>query len=276
MLPAATQTAARADTHADDTLRHWQDTLARFLLHRATDDSELDRLLQKAPRNEAAKRVYRNNVMHSLTEALGEQFPAAQRLLGEGFFTGLAREFVLDYPPNEPALTFYGREFPRFVGAHARCRSLPWLADLTRLEYHCQLGRYAADEPELDLSELAAIAPQRLPGLRLRPLQSVHLMRSRWPVHKFREQALKADPQRVEAGAGEAFYVLVYRRRMRVRVLELAKLPFALLQSLAQGQSIGAAWQPLAAADNLPPRELTAVLGYLAGLRLFTTYTLEE
>ena len=287
----ATITAIRPSPAARDdvaALRHWQQTLADFLLHRDardnakadakvdSDAAALNRLLRPSARNEAAKRIYRNNVLHSLTEALADQFPAACRMVGERFFNGLAREFVLAYPPRDPALTFYGREFADFVGANKHCQSLPWLSDLARLEYLCQLSRFAADEPDLDTAALGATDPQRLLEARLKTLQSVYLLRSPWPVHRFREEALKDDPQRVESESAGDFCLLVYRRRMRERVVEMQSTPFILLQSLREGLSIGEAWGRVPGADSLPPQRLTEALAYLLGMALFTTFVLED
>ena len=59
--------------------------------------------------------VYRNNVVISLIEALQANFPAIRRLVGEEFFHGMAREFIIREPPSSPILLEYGAGFPDFV-----------------------------------------------------------------------------------------------------------------------------------------------------------------
>jgi len=73
--------------------------------------------------------VYRNNVAIGLIEALEARFPVVRRLVGEEFFTAMARVFVQAHPPRSPLLMIYGDSFPQFIagfgpaarsGAHTR------------------------------------------------------------------------------------------------------------------------------------------------------------
>ena len=54
--------------------------------------------------------VYRNNVVVSLVEALRSGFPALIPLVGEEFFTALAREYAANHPPTSPVMLFYGAD----------------------------------------------------------------------------------------------------------------------------------------------------------------------
>lgn len=128
--------------------------------------------------------VYRNNVLHSLTDALASTFPVTQALVGEAFFRAMAQVYVRANPPRSPILAFYGQGFADFVAGFAPAASLPYLSDVARLEMARVEVFHAADEPGLTPQRLA----QAVTGhhgstatlLQLTP--AVQLLRSRYPV----------------------------------------------------------------------------------------------
>lgn len=79
--------------------------------------------------------VYRNNVMVSLLDALETTFSVTAQLTGTDFFRAMARLYVLQSPPTTPVLAWYGETFPDFVAGFEPAASLPYLADVARLEF---------------------------------------------------------------------------------------------------------------------------------------------
>ena len=55
-------------------------------------------------------------------QGAARRFPAVERLVGEEFFAGMAREFVMAHPPRSPLLLTYGDEFPDFIAAFEPAR----------------------------------------------------------------------------------------------------------------------------------------------------------
>ena len=109
--------------------------------------------------------VYRNNVTVSLIDALASIYPAVQRLTGAEFFRAMARFHVRETPPNSPLLFDYGCDFPAFIERYEHAQSLPWLADVARIERAWLDAYHAADSAPLLPSALATIAPDRLASL---------------------------------------------------------------------------------------------------------------
>src|SRR5262245_21141379 len=101
--------------------------------------------------------VYRNNVATGLARALAARFPETEKVVGEEFFTAMARDYVLGHPPSSPVLLQYGRGFADFVSGFAPAASVPYLADIVRLE-DAQVNAYhAADIAPVDPQVLARI-----------------------------------------------------------------------------------------------------------------------
>jgi len=89
--------------------------------------------------------VYRNNVAVSLAEALATGFPVIEKLVGAEFFRAMARVFSRAHPPASPVLMLWGEAFPGFLEHFPPVASLPYLADVARLEYALREAYHAAD-----------------------------------------------------------------------------------------------------------------------------------
>lgn len=117
--------------------------------------------------------IYRNNVVASLIQALADTFPVCRELVGADFFHAMAHAYVARRLPRSPVLARYGGAFAAFVAAHAPAASVPYLADMARLEYLRVRAYYAADAVALDAAAAGArIAALRKPAsarLRLHP-----------------------------------------------------------------------------------------------------------
>ncbi|MHC2276485.1 hypothetical protein ACVME8_003096 [Bradyrhizobium diazoefficiens] len=109
--------------------------------------------------------VYRNNVTVSLIDVLTSIYPAVQRLTGADFFRAMARFHVRETPPTSPLLFDYGRDFPAFIEGYQHAQSLPWLADVARIERAWLDAYHAADSTPLLPSALATIPQDRLASL---------------------------------------------------------------------------------------------------------------
>ncbi|MGE0500102.1 MAG: DUF2063 domain-containing protein [Rhizobiaceae bacterium] len=101
--------------------------------------------------------VYRNNVHVGLTGSLAKRFPASARLVGEDFFAGMARVFAGVSKPRSPLLFEYGDDFPDFIAGFTPAASVPYLADVARIEVAWSNAYHAPDLPALDLAGLAAV-----------------------------------------------------------------------------------------------------------------------
>ena len=126
--------------------------------------------------------VYRNNVFASLIEALKDSFPVIEKLLGEDYFRGLAREFITASPPSSPVLLEYGQGFAGFLENFPPLQEMIWLADVARLEMAWLEAYHAADARPLSSDALAGIASKKLAQTRLILHPSARLICSPWPI----------------------------------------------------------------------------------------------
>jgi hypothetical protein len=123
--------------------------------------------------------VYRNNILVSLKDALATGFPATAALVGPDFFSALSDIYIRGNPPRSPILALFGENLAEFIAGFPPAQSLPYLADVARLEYALRFSYHAKNAP--------AIAPERLQDPRLfsakvRLAPAVQLVSSSYPV----------------------------------------------------------------------------------------------
>jgi hypothetical protein len=195
--------------------------------------------------------VYRNNHFASLVAALKDSFPVCRALVGEDFFREMARCFAAAQPPRSPVLTEYARLLPAFIDTFSPAASVPYLADVARLEQLRIEAWHAADAQPLARGELEAALsrPDLLPEVRLRLHPSLALLRSRYAV--FDLWAAHQGELPVETVVvARAQNVLVLRPRDAVEVVRVDDATAAFVHALARALALGAATQAAFEADG--------------------------
>ena len=119
--------------------------------------------------------VYRNNVTVGLVRALEANFPAVRTLLGDVYFSGLAKEFVRLQPPEDPRMFLYGTGLPDFLSACEDLADYPYLADVARIEILMRESHHARDCAVLEAARLASFAPEDLGHLTFIPHPATRL-----------------------------------------------------------------------------------------------------
>ncbi|MVS97426.1 DNA-binding domain-containing protein [Devosia marina] len=179
--------------------------------------------------------VYRNNVHVGLVGVLAAKFPVCAQLVGEEFFTAMARIYVADRKPTSPIMMHYGAEFPAFISDFVGARSVPYLSDMAALEQAWSVAYNAADAGPVTLAEIAAIDLDNLPDLTLTPHPASGLLRSDYPTGSI-WAAHQAPGVKVRSGA-EA--ILVTRPAMDVKVTVIPTADAAFAQDLLRGAAVG-------------------------------------
>jgi hypothetical protein len=212
----------------------------------------------------ARLQIYRNHYRITLVDSLAATFAVVQRLLGEDCFSAIARVFVDQRPPSQPCLFEYGEDFPSFLGEHEVLARLPYVADVARLEWALNEAFHAPDgvggEPclqDVPVSQLLA----NLPGDRLLTMSfvlhpSCRLVSSEYPIDRIwraNQDDARGD-EVIDLAAGDVRLV-VFRNAAEVGWQLLSAAGFCLLQSLAEGSSLGEALVragATASGENLP------------------------
>jgi hypothetical protein len=211
--------------------------------------------------------VYRNNVTVSLINALAAVFPATMRITGVDFFRAMARFHVRANPPTSPLLFEYGCDFPEFIERYEHARSMPWLADVARIERAWLDAYHAADGEPLAPQVLASIPPERLTGAVLTAHPATRIVCSRFPaVTIFAANRNNGPVGRIAATEPED--ALATRPGLEVIVRRLPPGGAIFLKRLVAGEPLGAA--AAAALADSPAFDLSANIAGMLEAGAFT------
>jgi hypothetical protein len=183
--------------------------------------------------------VYRNNVHVSLVGAIEARFPVARRLVGAEFFTAMARVYVGASKPTSPILMHYGDDFGDFIAGFPPAASVPYLADVARLEAKWTDAYNAANAAPLGLAALAEIAPDQLGQAVLRRHPAAALLTSRYAIGSIWSAHQHEEVRPVDAARPEAVLIVRPVADVGLHVLPQSDLAFA--RALLAGTPIGEA-----------------------------------
>lgn len=244
----------------------WRDTQSAFA--KALRDPVRDVPDAVGPRKQgvpsARFNVYRNNTAFSLTEAMADSYPVISALVGDEFFKAMAGQYVQSNTPKSPVLLHYGETFAEFLETFEPAESLPFLADVARVEWAFVQAYHAADSDSITAEALQAVPAEDVHEACLTLHPSLHLIQSDWPaisiwsIHQIddlneRQAALRQVEQKGECG-------LIVRPEFEVNVQLVQPPILQLLTSFSDGATLGEA------AERLEPDDVEdfgGMLGYI-------------
>jgi hypothetical protein len=186
---------------------------------------------------------YRTNVFENYRKALAATYPAVLKLVGDGFFGVLAREYAVRYPSLSADVGRHSEQFAEFLCRHASAQDLPYLSDVARLEWCMEESFNEADHVPLSLASLASVPEEHQRRLRLLLAPPCRLLSSRFPVLRIWELCQPDFESKVTVDLHEAAVnVLVRRHEFSVIAQLLSPGDFAMLSSLAGGDGFADAY----------------------------------
>lgn len=166
--------------------------------------------------------IHRRHFIRSVTAALEKTFPAVVNLVDARFFAYASDAFIRAHPPTSPCLFEYGGALADFLEEFPACASLPYLGDVTRLEWAMHSVFHAAD-----------LGEEQVPA-------SLRLFTSGWPVDAIWRVAMGRDEGPVDMNSGKA-WVLIYRDNAEVKFESLSHAGFVFHENVWTQRSISTA-----------------------------------
>ncbi|MDR6914875.1 hypothetical protein J2X66_001740 [Pseudomonas sp. 3296] len=209
--------------------------------------------------------VYRNNVQSSLINALAHSYPVVAQLVGDEFFRAMTGIYLLGNAPQSPLIKDYGDDLADFIEGFEPAGSVPYLADVARLERLRTRAYHAADAQPLSHALIgAALAdPQTLSELSVEFHPSLNLLTSAfavvtiWAAHQH-----GATLAGIDLDHGQ--HALILRNGLDVEVFVIESGASAFIQNLKNGQPL------IQAVESAPPFDLSQTLALLIGHNAIT------
>jgi hypothetical protein len=184
--------------------------------------------------------IHRRHYEASLTEAVGQKFPATAWLVGADSTLAAARAYVRARPPDAPCIAEYGADFPAFI-AHCVGRGLAYLEAFAALEWAVGQVSIATELTRLEWPAVAALGTESLVDARVALQPGLRYLRSAWRVDELFHVFLgEVEPERFVL-ANEDAAIEVRGARGTVSVARIADATCEFRSALASGRTIGEA-----------------------------------
>lgn len=223
-------------------LREIQQGLMSCIFSGQDTDKRLMEMIESPISSQAVAplKIYRDSILSGLIHALKETYPVCFQLVGESFFTAMARQYAMLTPSINPDLNEYGRTFSEFISCYQPADSVPYLADVARLEWLCNLSMTASNEQSGNLHLLAGLAEQdAMHVVFLMPPSSYVLSSSYpvgdiWRIHQDRCGACDLSDIAEQA----AYQYLVWRPQYGVVVVDLEDAKYYFIERLLEKNTL--------------------------------------
>lgn len=254
-------------------LRSLRDTQAAFAAHLAGHDRvDLVNAIAGDRRTVQGRlQLHRHHVARSIAAALAATFPTVATLVGQQFFSVLARDFMACTALEDPVLSRYGGHFPQFIATKQDMHGLPYLTDVARLDWALNVAFHAPLEPRLSAADLAGWPQDSLLSLSVRLPTASSLVESDYPLDLIWQASQPGTSVgQIGLAAGPACLV-VFRRSENAAFTVLAPGEAAFIDRLRQGDRLAIAAQHASRFDE--DFDVAATFGRMLGLRLLVART---
>ena len=229
------------------------------------DDTVLAEILD-SPREkrETLYGVYRYAYGSRLVEAMRNDHELLHLYLGDEMFDEMGHAYVKARPSEHPNLRWFSQGLPEFLKTAEPYCDHPVLSDLAALEKALNDAFDAAEGPVLELTAMAAFAPEAWPDLKFRP----HPSAARLDLSTNAAAiwlALKNDETPPDAAALEdPSRLLIWRQDVTPMFRELPTEEAMMWDEAANGIPFGVLCEMLATYDD-PDSAAARGAGYLHG-----------
>lgn len=220
-------------------LHEIQQQFTEHVLSRDSTDSLCEKIKANGIASSQRLQIYRNNVDTTLSEVLSLTYPKVKTLVGENFFSFLARIYAESHPPVSGDVTEYGDQLPQFLSTMDELESHKYLSDIAALEWCCHLAYNAADADPISIDCLAAIPESDYGDLVFSLHPSVYLHSSKFAVFDIWDYVVahSDDPNPPSIDAEEQS-VLIRRAGDDASVRLLNHKEYAFLEAVQKGNRL--------------------------------------
>jgi len=210
--------------------------------------------------------VYRNSFVMGVTEALSITYQHILSLVGEDFFNAVARQFILQQPPQENNIITYGNGFSEYLQTLEQLVNIPYIAEMARFEWLLeQATNLQIQTKKLDVKSLATIAAEQLPDIIFQVPTQVNLFASEQNIRYLYQMLVDNNVQ--ETDLNQACYIALKKQPdFTVELINLTQEEFLLLQQISQQQCLA----------QITPAALHQFLPALMEKELINGFTIKE
>jgi len=210
--------------------------------------------------------IYRNSFVMGVTDALSITYQHTLSLVGDAFFNAVARQFIVQQPPQENNIITYGNGFSEYLHSLEQLENIPYIAEMARFEWLLeQTSNLPLHTKKLDVISLAAIAAEQLPDIIFHVPAQVVLFSSEQNICYLYQMLVDNKVQ--ETDLNQACYIALKKQPdFTVELIKLSHEEFLLLQQISKQQCLA----------QVAPSNLHQFLPALMEKQLINGFTVKE
>ena len=189
--------------------------------------------------------IYRNNVFGNFNSVLEITYPTTKQLIGEDYFYNLCVKYRQQYNSESGNLDEYGKYFSKLVGDLKKEHQLPYLKDLSTLEWHYHRSYFAKDAPIFDLKEFQKLSQKDLFKIKFKLHPSCYLISSQHPIYNIWKFSQNITNKKLNLNNLTKQCILIERSHWKVNIHNLCEPEFLFLKQLKNQQNIYQIYQTL-------------------------------
>ena len=179
--------------------------------------------------------VYSDSIRGRFQKTLETFYPVSAKLVGSDFFLHMSNQYIARTKSAEPDLDQYGHDFAEFIKNYPEVSSLPYLADVARLEWALHRLSKTEEAPTFDFARLQ----QRDPSACYFELpRATSLIASAFPIHDIWTANQVEEPEELVLDAEGDFYFLVTQQSGNFVIQRLEAAEWQILTAVQQGLSL--------------------------------------
>jgi hypothetical protein len=188
--------------------------------------------------------TYQANASALALRSMLSSYPVIAQLIGEQAFTLLARDFLVQHPPQRGDMAQWGGELPVFIASISALQTEPYLRDVAKVEWALHTAATAADQAA-DLATFSLLTEQDPDLISLQLAPGTTLISSHYPIasiltaHLYDQPSLEAVGQKIRDNTPET--ALVWRQGLRPMVAVCSDAEAGFIRQLQAGKSLLAA-----------------------------------
>ena len=183
--------------------------------------------------------LYRGNLTATWDKTLSAAYPVLRQLVGDEFFSALARAYGMANPSGDADLNRFGASFAQFLDVFEHVAGYPYFPDMARLEWALHRAHFARDASSLGASALGALTPRQLEATCFTLHPACTLLASAWAVVPLWQAHQPDSGVDFPASMAAASFAVVARPHWRAELAPLDQAGHAALGMLAAGQTFG-------------------------------------
>ncbi len=185
--------------------------------------------------------LYRGNLTTTWDKVLSSAYPVIRQLVGDEFFSALARAYGKTRPSDSADLNQFGVHFGDFLAGFTHVADYPYLPDMASLEWALHRAHYARDDAALSAAGLAALSPEEFESARFALHPACTLIKSDWAIVPLWRAHQEGSGQDFPDELAQTCFGVVARPQFRPMLEPLEGAAYAALTALAGGAPMGEA-----------------------------------